>query len=54
VENATDARSDCHAWGSLILYEVPAVMLGVRPAKPGYAAVEVRACLTSSNFCRYI
>ena len=35
------ARSDCHAWGSLALFEIPAVVLGVRPAKAGYAAVEV-------------
>ncbi len=34
-----DARSDCHAWGALALYELPAVTLGIRPAKPGYAAV---------------
>ncbi len=36
-----DARSDCHAWGSVALFEIPAVVLGVRPAKAGYAAVEV-------------
>jgi len=41
-ENDTDARSDCHAWGSLALYELPSVVLGVRPAKPGYAAVQVK------------
>lgn len=42
VENDTDARSDCHAWGSILLYELPAVILGVRPVKPGYAAVSVK------------
>ncbi|MCL1820292.1 MAG: hypothetical protein FWG36_06520 [Oscillospiraceae bacterium] len=42
VENDTDARSDCHAWGSLALYELPSVVLGVRPAKPGYSAVSVK------------
>ena len=36
VENDTDARSDCHAWGSVALYELPSVILGVRPAAPGY------------------
>lgn len=41
VENATDARSDCHAWGSLLLYELPAVILGVRPASPGYKTITV-------------
>ena len=39
VENDTDGRSDCHAWGSLILYELPAVILGVRPGAPGYGRV---------------
>lgn len=33
------ARSDCHAWGAVALYELPAVVLGIRPAKPGYEAV---------------
>ena len=41
VENNTDARSDCHAWGSLILYELPSVILGVRPAAPGYERITV-------------
>lgn len=42
VEDAVGERSDCHAWGSLILYELPAIVLGVRPAKPGYEAVAIR------------
>lgn len=42
VENDTDGRSDCHAWGSLALYELPSVTLGVRPTKPGYEEVEVK------------
>lgn len=41
VENDTDARSDCHAWGAVALYELPAVILGVRPAKPGFAEIEI-------------
>lgn len=32
-------RSDCHAWGSLALYELPAVILGIRPGAPGFASV---------------
>ena len=35
VENETDARSDCHAWGALMCYELPVVMQGVRPIAPG-------------------
>lgn len=41
VENGLDGRSDCHAWGALILYELPAVILGVRPGAPGYEKVVV-------------
>ncbi len=35
-------RSECHAWGSLILYELPTIVLGVRPAAPGYERMEVK------------
>lgn len=41
VENDIDGRSDCHAWGSLILYELPAVILGVRPAAPGFERLQI-------------
>lgn len=41
AESDIDPRSDCHAWGSLALYELPAVVLGVRPAAPGYQKVRV-------------
>ena len=37
VENYTDERSDCHAWGAVILYALPAVYLGILPTKPGFA-----------------
>ena len=40
VENFTDQRSDCHAWGSLILYALPAVYLGIRPTSPGFETFE--------------
>ena len=36
VEDEVNSRSDCHAWGALALYELPAVMLGIRPEKPGF------------------
>ena len=35
-------RSDCHAWGALMLYEFPRKALGVRPLKPGYSEIEVK------------
>lgn len=41
VEDDLGERSDCHAWGSLILYEIPAVVLGVKPAEPGFSKVEI-------------
>lgn len=41
AEKPVMSRSDCHAWGALALYELPSVILGVRPAKPGYGEVEV-------------
>jgi alpha-L-rhamnosidase len=37
VEDEVNCRSDCHAWGAQILYEIPAVILGMRPEKPGFA-----------------
>ena len=42
VENTSNKRSDCHAWGALALYELPAVVLGVRPGKPGFAETLIR------------
>lgn len=41
-EDQLTSRSDCHAWGSVALYELTAVTLGVRPAKPGYKEVLVQ------------
>ncbi len=41
VESEAYSRSECHAWGSLILYELPSVTLGVRPAAPGYQKVRI-------------
>ena len=42
VETESDPRSDCHGWSSLICYELPSAILGVRPAAPGYTEVEIR------------
>lgn len=41
VESEAYSRSECHAWGALILYELPAVTLGVRPAAPGFGKVRI-------------
>ncbi len=41
VESEAYARSECHAWGALVLYELPSVTLGVRPASFGYETVSI-------------
>ncbi len=35
-------RSDCHAWGSIALFELPSVMLGVSPLGTGYSTIQIR------------
>ena len=42
IEGENYARSECHAWGALILFELPSVVLGVRPAAPGYEKISVK------------
>ena len=54
VWDPSDANGDSmsHGWGSNVLVEIEQVLLGVRPAEPGYAAVEVtppRAGLTRAT-----
>lgn len=41
IESDAYSRSECHAWGALALYELPSVILGVRPAEPGYKSVRI-------------
>jgi hypothetical protein len=35
-------RSDCHAWGSLMLHELPRKFLGVSPLEPGYQKILIQ------------
>lgn len=42
AEDPCRSRSDCHAWGALALYELPAAVLGVHPTKPGFAEYELK------------
>lgn len=42
AESESYCRSECHAWGALALYELPAVILGVKPASPGFETIEVK------------
>lgn len=39
VESPGESRSDCHAWSASALYEIPAMILGVKPIAPGYEKV---------------
>ncbi len=41
IEDQVGERSECHAWGALALFELPSVILGVRPTAPGYEAVRI-------------
>lgn len=42
VESSAAERSECHAWGAVALYEMPAVILGVQPASPGYEEIRIK------------
>lgn len=42
AEDSLNSRSDCHAWGALALYELPSVVLGIRPAAPGYEKASIK------------
>ncbi len=41
-ENPGEPRSECHGWSSAPAYEFSAVILGVKPASPGFDTVTVK------------
>ncbi len=45
MEAPEPTRSDCHAWGAHPVYHYYASILGIRPASPGFATVEVKPAL---------
>jgi len=51
-EEPADKRSDCHAWGAWPMAVFCRDVLGVRPAKPGYAAVAVEPRPMGLRFAR--
>ncbi len=51
-EDSVLSRSDCHAWGALVLYELPSAVLGVRPASPGYAELEIHPMAGALSWAR--
>jgi hypothetical protein len=40
-EDDEPTRSDCHAWSSHPLYHLPASLLGIQPAAPGFRQVRI-------------
>jgi hypothetical protein len=52
VENYTDQRSDCHAWGSIALYELPIVMLGIHPTAPGFKSARINPIFVDCSYAR--
>ncbi|MCD9024791.1 alpha-L-rhamnosidase C-terminal domain-containing protein [Cohnella silvisoli] len=41
LEDPISQRSDCHAWGSVPLYDFTSEILGVKPAAVGYEAIRI-------------
>jgi hypothetical protein len=52
VEMPEPTRSDCHAWGAHPLHHYFASLLGIRPASPGFATVEIAPQLGELNEAR--
>ncbi|MDD6200358.1 MAG: alpha-L-rhamnosidase N-terminal domain-containing protein [Firmicutes bacterium] len=42
MEDAVSQRSDCHGWSAIPMYDLIAVVLGVRPEAPGYEQIRIR------------
>lgn len=53
-EDEVSQRSDCHAWGSIALYEYPIEVAGVQPLEPGWTKVlfAPRLSLSRSIACQ--
>lgn len=49
-ENPDSPRSECHGWSSAPAYELSAVILGVKPASPGYDTVTINPYTKTLDF----
>jgi Glycogen debranching enzyme len=52
VEDPVRQRSDCHAWGSVPLYEFSAMILGVRPITAGYTIIQIKPFIGTLRFAK--
>ena len=50
IEMPEPTRSDCHAWGAHPLFHFHATLAGIRPAAPGFGAVEIKPQLGSLSW----
>ena len=50
VEDPIGERSECHAWGSMPIYEFMAVRLGVRPLAYGYNIIGIKPYINGLNY----
>ncbi len=50
AEDTVSKRSDCHAWGSVPLQHFPRWVLGVSPARPGFATVRIDPAPSALDF----
>ncbi len=49
-ENPDSPRSECHGWSSAPAYELSAVILGVKPASPGFDTVTIKPYTETLDF----
>ncbi len=49
-ESPEMARSDCHGWSAVMLYDFPAMLLGVQPVEQGYKKAKIEPLTKSIDF----
>ena len=47
IEEPEPTRSDCHAWGTHLIYHYFASLLGIRPAEACFRTVRISPCMGS-------
>jgi alpha-L-rhamnosidase len=51
-ETGEPSRSDCHGWGSWIMCDLLTTVLGIKPARPGFAEVRIAPNLMNLDWAR--